>query len=62
MGDTDKTLQDFGRSTLALAILLHEDVELSETQTLFLDNHLQLLQLGYLQWKRHRDKPNKSDK
>ena len=49
---TDRTLKEFGKCCLALCEVLHRDNELDEMELLFIDNHLQVLQMAYQQWKR----------
>ena len=48
----DNTLMQFGKCTLALCDVLHEDTSLDHLEQLFIDNHIQVLQMAYLQWKR----------
>ena len=51
---TDKTLKEFGKCCLSLCDVLHSDRELDEMELLFIDNHLQVLQMAYQQWKRKK--------
>ncbi len=50
--EIDNTLKEFGKCTLALCEVLHEDTSLDHLETLFIENHIQVLQMAYLQWKR----------
>lgn len=50
--EIDKTLKEFGKCALALCEVLHEDTPLDHIETLFIDNHIQVVQMAYLQWKR----------
>ncbi len=50
--ETDNTLREFGKCTLALCDVLHGDTSLDTMELLFIDNHIQVLQMAYLQWKR----------
>ena len=49
---TDKTLKEFSQCCMALCEVLHSDKPLDEMELLFIDNHLQVLQMAYAQWKR----------
>ena len=55
--ETDKTLKEFGKCCLALCEVLHGDKPLDQMELLFIDNHLQVLQMAYHQWKR-KHKPD----
>ena len=48
----DHTLKEFGRCCLALCEILHRDNPLDEMELRFIDNHLQVLQMAYHQWKK----------
>jgi hypothetical protein len=48
----DNTLKEFGKCTLALCEVLHGDTPLDHIETLFIENHIQVLQMAYLHWKR----------
>ena len=50
--DVDRTLKEFGKCTLALCDVLHGDEPLDNMAVLFIDNHIQVLQMAYSQWKR----------
>ena len=50
--DIDRTLKEFGKCTLALCDLLHGDEPLNSLEVLFIDNHIQVLQMAYIQRKR----------
>ena len=53
--ETDSTLREFGKCAVTLRNVLYEDRSLNETELLFMDNHLQVLQMAYLRWRRkHR--------
>ena len=53
--ETDSALREFGKCAVALRNVLYEDRSLNETELLFMDNHLQVLQMAYLRWRRkHR--------
>jgi hypothetical protein len=54
--EIDDTLREFGKCTLALCDMLHGDKPLGHIELLFIDNHIQVLQMAYLQWKR-KNKP-----
>ena len=54
--ETAKTLREFGKCCLALCQVLHRDRQLDEMELLFIDNHLQVLQMEYHQWKRKQEK------
>jgi hypothetical protein len=43
---------EFGKCTLALCDVLHGDPSLDHVEVLFIENHIQVLQMAYLQWKR----------
>jgi hypothetical protein len=49
---THKTLKEFSTCCLALCEVLHSDKPLDEMELLFIDNHLQVLQMAYVRWKR----------
>ena len=49
---TDRTLKEFSKCCMALCEVLHSDKALDEMELLFIDNHLQVLQMAYQQWKR----------
>jgi hypothetical protein len=53
MKDTEKTIDEFGKCPLSLCHMLHDDTPLNEIHRLFIENHLELLQMAYRQWKRH---------
>ena len=50
--EIDTTFKEFGKCTLALCDVLHEDTSLDHMEILFIDNHIQVLQMAYHQWKR----------
>ena len=50
--EIDRTLKEFGKCTLALCDVLHGDKPLDDVELLFIDNHIQVVQMAYLQWKR----------
>ena len=53
--DTDCTLREFGKSVVALRNVLYQDSPLNEAEFLFMENHLQTLEMAHLWWKRkHR--------
>lgn len=53
----DNTLKEFGKCTLALCDVLHGDTSLDHLELLFIENHIQVLQMAYLQWKRKHKTP-----
>ena len=50
--DTDGTLREFGKSVVALRKVLYQDGPLKEAEFLFMENHLQTLEMAHLWWKR----------
>ena len=50
--ETDSTLKEFGKCTHALSDVLHGDTSLDHIEFLFIVNHIQVLQMAYLHWKR----------
>ena len=44
---TDRTLKEFGKCCLALCEVPHSDKQVEEMELLFIDNHLQVLQMAY---------------
>jgi hypothetical protein len=50
--ETDNTLKEFGKCAVALCEALQEDRPLNAMELLFIDNHLQIVQMTYLRWKR----------
>jgi hypothetical protein len=50
--ETDQTVKEFGQCALALCEVLHRDRPLDEMESLFIDNHIQVLEMAYSQWKR----------
>jgi len=59
--DKDKTMKELVRSCLALCEMLHNNVELSEAERLRIENHIHLLHMAYAQWKRRKQKSERSD-
>ena len=52
------TLRDFGRSAMALRDLMDQNRSFSDMELLFIENHFQVIQMAYLQWKRkHKPAP-----
>jgi hypothetical protein len=49
---TDNTLREFGKSAVALRNALYQDRPLDTAEFLFMDSHMQVLQMAYLRWKR----------
>lgn len=49
---TSKIVMQFGACSIALCKILHDEKSLDETDRLFLDNHLQVVIMAYMQWKR----------
>jgi hypothetical protein len=54
--ETDKTLKEFGNCCRALCEVLLNSKPLGETELLFIDNHLQIVQMAYHQWKMKNEK------
>jgi hypothetical protein len=50
--ETDNTLREFGNCTMALCEMLRQGKPLNAMEKLFIDNHLQIVHMTYLQWKR----------
>ena len=50
--ETDNILRDFGKCAVALCEMLNQDRQLNAMELLFIDNHLQIVQMTYLRWKR----------
>lgn len=48
----DNTLKEFGKCTITLCEVLHGETSLDHMETLFIENHIEVLQMAYLQWKR----------
>ena len=52
------TLRDFGKSAMALRDLMDQNRSFSDMELLFIENHFQVIQMAYLQWKRkHKPAP-----
>jgi hypothetical protein len=56
MAETDNALREFGKGTLALCEVLHRDTPLDDRELLSIDNHIQVLQIAYFQWKKRQKK------
>jgi hypothetical protein len=56
----DRTLSDFGKSTLGLAEMLERDPQLGLIEQVFIENHIHILQSAYNTWKR-RNASSKKD-
>ncbi len=55
--DTDNTLKEFGKCCVAMCEVLHQNRALGPMELLFIDNHIQIVQMAYLQWKnKHKAK------
>ena len=53
------TAMEFGRSALSLRNALDEDADFDDMELLLIENHVYVLQLAYLRWKRkHRPSPD----
>ena len=48
------TLREFGKSAVALRDLMDQDSFFTDMDLLFIENHFQVIQMAYLQWKRKR--------
>ncbi len=46
------TLRDFAKSAVVLRDILYDDSPLKETEYVFMEKHMQVLQMAYLRWKR----------
>ena len=62
----DRTLSDFGKSTLSLAEMLERDPQLGLIEQVFIENHIHILQSAYNTWKRRNawskeDRPDNPD-
>ena len=54
-GDRAEMLHKIGQSASALREVLYDDRQLDEEEFVFIDKHLQILNMAYLRWKRrHR--------
>ena len=49
---TDRSLSDFGKSTIALAKWLEQDPALGVIEQVFIENHFHIIQSAYSSWKR----------
>lgn len=49
---TNSTLMEFGACAVALRNILYQDKPLTDLEFLFMENHLQVLEMAYLRWKR----------
>jgi hypothetical protein len=49
---TDSTLKAFGKSAMALRHALYQDKPVDRAEFLFMDSHMQVLEMAYLRWKR----------
>ena len=56
---SENALQRFGQCASILRDQLYDDRPLDEAEFLFMDNHVQALQIAYLRWKR-RHRPSDS--
>jgi hypothetical protein len=50
--DNTASLRDFGKHAVALRNLLYQSGTLNEAELLFMENHLQVLEMTHLWWKR----------
>ena len=55
--EIDHILKEFAKCTLALCDVLHREPPLDAMERLFIDNHIQVLQMVYLQWNRKNKAP-----
>jgi len=57
--EIDMVIIAFGKCSLALTELLQRDnVELSQLEETFLENHIEVVRLGYTAWKNRHRKSN----
>jgi hypothetical protein len=54
----NRTLSDFGKSSMALAEMLEGDTRFGLIEQVFIENHIHILQSAYNTWKR-RNAPKK---
>jgi hypothetical protein len=54
----NRTLSDFGKSSMALAEMLESDPRFGLIEQVFIENHIHILQSAYNTWKR-RNTPKK---
>ena len=54
----NRTLSDFGKSSMALAEMLEGDTRFGLIEQVFIENHIHILQSAYNTWKR-RNTPRK---
>jgi len=54
----NRTLSDFGKSSMALAEMLEGDPSFGLIEQVFIENHIHILQSAYNTWKR-RNTPKK---
>lgn len=54
----NRTLSDFGKSSMALAEMLESDPRFDLIEQVFIENHIHILQSAYNTWKR-RNTPKK---
>ena len=45
-------LRDFGKSAVALRTALYHDKPLGKAEFIFIESHMQILEMAYLRWKR----------
>ena len=50
--DNTQLLRDFGKHAVALRNILYQGGTFSEAELLFMENHLQVLEMAHLWWKR----------
>ena len=57
---TSKIVMQFGACSVALCKILHGEKSLDETERLFIDNHLQVVSMAYMQWKRKQNRRSRT--
>ena len=50
--DNTQSLRDFGKHAVALRNILYQGGTFNEAELLFMENHLQVLEMAHLWWKR----------
>lgn len=53
----EAALKDFSRCVVALRTILYQDRPLERVEFLFMEKHMQVLQMAYLRWKRKHEWP-----
>jgi len=53
----ESALRDFSRYVVALRTIFYQDRLLTRVEFLFMEKHMQVLQMAYLRWKRKQEGP-----